>query len=101
MTFAYDEAHPENGSFCWDSYVMGNYICCGSFDMNNYKNFRKAICYLFTPGASANFHGLIREDGLRRDAVTVDYVKTDGDIGEYRVRINYRVLKDLDEKEEE
>lgn len=64
-----------------------------------YKEFRRAIDYLFTPGASANFYGVIGDDGLRRDAVTVDYTKTDGDIGEYRVRVNYRVLKELDNKE--
>lgn len=64
-----------------------------------YKDFRKAIDYLFAPGASANFYGMIGEDGLRRDAVTVDYTKTDGDIGEYKVRINYRALKELDEKD--
>lgn len=67
--------------------------------MENYKNFRKAINFLFTPGASANFYGVICEDGIRRDAVVVDHTKTDGDIGEYKVRINYRVLHDLDEAE--
>lgn len=65
----------------------------------DYKDFRKAIDYLFTPGASANFYGVIGEDGLRRDAMTVDYTKTDGDISEYKVRINYRALKELDEKD--
>lgn len=65
----------------------------------DYKDFREAIDYLFTPGASANFYGVIGEDGLRRDAMTVDYIKTDGDIGEYKVRINYRVLKELDKEE--
>lgn len=67
--------------------------------ITNYKDFRKAVDYLFTPGASANFYGVIGEDGLRRDALTVDYTKTDGDIGEYKVRINYRALKELDEKD--
>lgn len=67
--------------------------------INDYKDFRKAINYLFTPGASANFYGVIGDDGLRRDSMTVDYTKTDGDIGEYRVRINYRVLKELDKEE--
>lgn len=68
--------------------------------MQNYKDFRKAIDYLFTPGASSNFYGVIGEDGLRRDAMTIDYAKTDGDIGEYKVRIDYRVLKELDKEEE-
>lgn len=67
--------------------------------MENYKDFKKAIDYLFTPGASADFYGVIGEDGLRKDAMTVDYTKTDGDIGEYKVRINYRALKELDEKD--
>lgn len=31
--------------------------------------------------------------------MVVDYTKTDGDIGEYKVRINYRVLHDLDKAE--
>lgn len=67
--------------------------------MENYKNFRKAIDYLFTPGASANFYGVIGEDGIRKEAMIVDYIKTDGDIGEYKVRINYRALKELDKKD--
>lgn len=34
--------------------------------MENYKDFRKVIDYLFPPGASTNFYGVIGEDGLRR-----------------------------------
>lgn len=66
-----------------------------------YKEFRRAIDYLLTPGAEANFYGLIGEDGLRREAVTVSYSKTDGNIGEFKVRVNYEVLKELDRKETE
>lgn len=64
-----------------------------------YKEFRKAIDYIFTPGARANFYGVIMDSGLRTDAVIVDYVKTDGNSAEYRVRINYGALKRLDEEE--
>lgn len=66
-----------------------------------YKEFRRAIDYLLTPGAEASFYGLIGEDGLRREAVTVSCSKTDENIGEFKVRVNYEVLKELDRKEAE
>lgn len=65
-----------------------------------YKDFRRAINYIFTPGATASFYGVIGDDGIRREAVTVNFVKTDtGNIQEYTVRINYEVLKQLDKAE--
>lgn len=67
-----------------------------------YKDFRRAINYIFTPGGVANFYGVIGKDGLRREAVEVKFSKThSGNIEEYTVRINQEVLKYLDEKEEE
>lgn len=67
-----------------------------------YKDFRKAINYIFTPGAEANFYGFIGDNGIQREAVIVRFSKTDtGNIEEYTVRINQEVLKYLDEKEEE
>lgn len=68
----------------------------------NYKDFRKALNYLFTSGGCASFYGVIGDSGKREEAVEVKFEKTlTGNIEEYTVRINHEVLKYLDKKYKE
>lgn len=67
-----------------------------------YRDFRKAINYIFTPGGVASFYGVIGDDGVRREAVEVKFSKThSGNIEEYTVRVNQEVLKYLDKETED